>query len=516
MLRKGKSKSIYTGKSMMDIFRSSVFRVALATLLLCSTIQKSESFRITKTPSNPTVVVLEGPSKQIELEWQFSDAPNSLYFVQLWRQKPDEVNKQLAISNKGNAFSYPNGQNLNEFEAFLPARLVLKNVKRDEEYTYSIHLLDSTTKVVGQDSVTLDVVVPPKITVTPEPKPSLTIGENYTLTCNASGDPFPNITWTKDGTPAEEFNVTGYKLHFINVELKDVGSYRCTASNGYGDDATSVSIASIRCNDCELKTVGIILRSETWKSALNNQQSVEFKTLRANVLSEISKVYAKNPEKQLYSVALLDFRSGSVVARVQMKFGKSVTDPLKPLEDGIKDGNLGAFRVNRELDLNPTTLPPTSFSSTTSEEPQTPAADARSSGLSQLTLWGIIGGSIAFVLVVVIVIVVSCICCRKKGGASKGGRNYSEADGYRMNKQPPSGLGTASPAYVEARQYASVSAPMRQNEQRKPVNYMEPSFDNSPAPAKQPPPYSATEYSELAPQKRGQQGGEGGGFELWC
>ena len=46
-------------------------------------------------------------------------------------------------------------------------------------------------------------------------------------------------------------------------------------------------------------------------------------------------------------------RSGSVIAKVQMTFGKSVTDPLKPLEDEIKDGKLGAFSVKRELDLNP-------------------------------------------------------------------------------------------------------------------------------------------------------------------
>ena len=89
--------------------------------------------------------------------------------------------------------------------------------------------------------------VPPEITIPPEPRPFLTIGKNYTLTCNASGDPLPKITWTKDGIPAGEFNVTGYKLHLTEVKLKDVGSYRCTASNGYGEDASSVSIAGIKC-----------------------------------------------------------------------------------------------------------------------------------------------------------------------------------------------------------------------------------------------------------------------------
>ena len=89
--------------------------------------------------------------------------------------------------------------------------------------------------------------MPPKITTTPTRKPLLTIGQNYTLTCNASGDPHPKINWTKDGTPGNQLNVTGYQLHLVHVKREDAGSYRCTASNGYGDDATSVSIVGIRC-----------------------------------------------------------------------------------------------------------------------------------------------------------------------------------------------------------------------------------------------------------------------------
>ncbi|PFX16311.1 Proto-oncogene tyrosine-protein kinase receptor Ret [Stylophora pistillata] len=149
----------------------------------------------------------------------------------------------------------------------------------------------------------------------------------------------------------------------------------------------------------------------------------------------------------MYSIDLVAFRSGSVVAEVEMKFGKSVTDPLKPLEDDIKDGKLGAFTVNCKLDLNITTPPPASlFStatpppvslfSTTSEEPDQPSSNAPNSGLTPSELWGIIGGCIAFVLVVLIIIVVSSIYCRKNkgGGASKGGRKkYSEVGGYLGN-----------------------------------------------------------------------------------
>lgn len=143
------------------------------------------------------------------------------------------------------------------------------------------------------------------------------------------------------------------------MKREDVGSYRCTASNGYGDDATSVSIVGVRCDDCETRMVELILQSETWKSALNNRASIEFKTLQANLLSEISSVYTKNPGKQLYTMGLVELRAGSVVAIVEMRFGKSVTDPLKPLEDEIRDGKLGSFTVDRELHLPSTTGKPT-------------------------------------------------------------------------------------------------------------------------------------------------------------
>ena len=53
-------------------------------------------------------------------------------------------------------------------------------------------------------------------------------------------------------------------------------------------------------------------------------------------------------------------RSGSVVAEVELKFEKSVLDPLKPREDEIKDGKLESFTVSRELDLNSIKACPTS------------------------------------------------------------------------------------------------------------------------------------------------------------
>ena len=68
-----------------------------------------------------------------------------------------------------------------------------------------------------------------------------------TLTCEATGDPLPNITWTREGATTNQLhNVTGLYLHLVRILLKDAGSYRCTAENGYGT-VTTVASVSIIC-----------------------------------------------------------------------------------------------------------------------------------------------------------------------------------------------------------------------------------------------------------------------------
>ena len=99
-------------------------------------------------------MVLGVNSHRVRLEWRYSNAP-SQYFVQFWRQKPGETIKQISSSKDGNAF-YPS--NTNEFDASLDATLTLKNVERNEEYTYSIILLDSGAKVVDTHAVSINVV----------------------------------------------------------------------------------------------------------------------------------------------------------------------------------------------------------------------------------------------------------------------------------------------------------------------------------------------------------------------
>ena len=50
------------------------------------------------------------------------------------------------------------------------------------------------------------------------------------ITCTESGDPEPNVTWTKNGA----YLVTNNTLTINNVTLKDAGQYGCTAENRAG------------------------------------------------------------------------------------------------------------------------------------------------------------------------------------------------------------------------------------------------------------------------------------------
>ena len=49
----------------------------------------------------------------------------------------------------------------------------------------------------------------------------------------------------------------------------------------------------------------------------------------------------------------LIFRSGSIVAHVQLLFGSGVNDPLQPLRVEVEKGKLGRFDVKKELVVNP-------------------------------------------------------------------------------------------------------------------------------------------------------------------
>ena len=71
-------------------------------------------------------------------------------------------------------------------------------------------------------------------------------GDDVPLDCDANGDPIPLVTWRKDGTMLHRSNTTTSIL-ITNIELRDAGTYVCTAKNRAGSVSQSILVRVIRC-----------------------------------------------------------------------------------------------------------------------------------------------------------------------------------------------------------------------------------------------------------------------------
>jgi len=91
----------------------------------------------------------------------------------------------------------------------------------------------------------------PAITVHPQGD-ILKEGENVTLSCNATGNPAPTISWTRDGSPLNasgkiSFSENKKLLTITNVSRTDSGEYRCGAENRVGSDTSDAATLDVQC-----------------------------------------------------------------------------------------------------------------------------------------------------------------------------------------------------------------------------------------------------------------------------
>ena len=77
-------------------------------------------------------------------------------------------------------------------------------------------------------------------------------GENATLLCNAMGNPVPNISWNKGGSPLSNnsrVNLSADNKHLTitNVKRVDSGEYRCVATNSLGYVTSYPAYLGVQC-----------------------------------------------------------------------------------------------------------------------------------------------------------------------------------------------------------------------------------------------------------------------------
>ena len=96
------------------------------------------------------------------------------------------------------------------------------------------------------------IIVAPLITTQPQGGP-VTEGDNVTLSCNASGNPVPTITWTRNGSllnssvPRISLGVESRKLTITSINRADSGEYRCEADNSVGNDTSDGATLEVKC-----------------------------------------------------------------------------------------------------------------------------------------------------------------------------------------------------------------------------------------------------------------------------
>ncbi|CAH3163872.1 unnamed protein product, partial [Pocillopora meandrina] len=121
--------------------------------------------------------------------------------------------------------------------------LTISNLNRKDSGHYRCVANNS----LGNDTsnvITVDIQCKPAVKDLPE-RTIFKVGDVVVLTCEATGDPKPSVTWSKDGNtsiPRAQFRNDDHILVIQEVALGDGGIYECRASNIFGQRRTAIVV----------------------------------------------------------------------------------------------------------------------------------------------------------------------------------------------------------------------------------------------------------------------------------
>ena len=117
----------------------------------------------------------------------------------------------------------------------------------------------------------------------------LTVDSTLNLTCLASGDPFPQISWFKDGwrnISRARITQRNTSLVIMNVTISDEGIYECRVNNRAGDDTSTAKV--VVHGTLSDNVFFVMLISEGIPFSLSNAIKTIESSKHSTVASEIS------------------------------------------------------------------------------------------------------------------------------------------------------------------------------------------------------------------------------------
>jgi len=127
---------------------------------------------------------------------------------------------------------------------------------------------DTKNPVLKHDVNIRDIInsrAPPSVDLSTPQFLEVTKGDDVTLNCRASGgNPAPTVKWSRVGKmmPDGRADIEQESVTFTQVSRKHAGTYKCTASNGYGKEAVKEVVVDVNYAP-EIEITEMFIHSQT-------------------------------------------------------------------------------------------------------------------------------------------------------------------------------------------------------------------------------------------------------------